>query len=252
MKTTFSQLPQFGSSSFKQKGLPLAGDSNAPPTSEGFANDSWETILAIIEYGNYKDVYNVGDAKTIELTNIGEITIEIAGFDKDELTDGSGYAAMTFVTKNALTTYEMHGYSDNSISWDNCEMRSWLKSYYLANFPQILRDNIKFVDKTYYSFDGNTTDTSVASDDIWLLSSRETNLFSPSEKESMGCVYDELFPDANSRIKKRTNGVKVNWWTRTRSDSNNYCFYYITKTGTANTAFMTNVNGLYVVFGFCI
>lgn len=249
MKTTFSQLPQFGSSSFKQAGLPLSGNSKPAPTSEGFANDSWETILEIIEYGNYKDVYNVGDIKEIKLTGGGVIPVEIAGFDKDELTDGSGYAAITLVTKNALNSASMNTVNDNSYSWDNCEMRTWLKTKYLSDFPQIIRDNIKFVNKTYYSFDGNTTNTLITSDDIWLLSSRELNLFPLGGKESMGCIYDELFSDANSRIKRRS-GTKVVWWTRTRSDSNDYRFYSITEGGKDYTNIMSQKK--YTVFGFCI
>ena len=245
MKTTFSQLPQFGSSKFKQAGLPLSGDSKPAPTSEGFANDSWETILEIIEYGNYKDLYNVGDTKVIELTDIGEITIEIAGFDKDELTDGSGYAAMTFITKDALTTAYMNNRNDDTYSWDNCTMRSRLKTEYLPTFPQIIQDNIKFVNKTYYSSDG---DTLSVSDDIWLLSLREVNASTSYAKESTGCIYDELFPDDDSRIKTK-DGTTVTWWVRTR----NYVrhrFNYITINGGVNYDAMTQTKN--IVFGFCI
>lgn len=246
MKTTFSQLPQFGSPNFKQAGLPLAGDSNPPPTSRGFANDDWETILAIIEYGNYKDVYNVGDTKTIELTNIGEITIEIAGFDKDELTDGSGYAPMTLITKDALIQAYMNNTMDRKYSWNDCTMRSWLKSYYLPNFPQIIQDNIKLVNKTYYDYSDKKD--SIVSDDIWLLSIREVNDQTLFTKESSGCIYDERFPDTNSRIKTK-NGTAVQWWLRSNTNSP-YYFYVVKETG--DISYYAMNDNKYVVFGFCI
>ena len=240
MKTTFSQLPQFGSSKFKQAGLPLSGDS--APAKRDFNLDTWDMIFENIESGIYSEVYSVGDTKTISYDG-SEIEIQIAGFDKDELSDGSGFAPITLILLHSLgNAYYINGtYKD--VNWGTCTMRRLLRNEYFPKLPQVLRDNIKSVKKTYYK--STAAETSIIDDTIWLLSSRELNY--PTAKENSGCIYDDLFKEPSDRI--RTDGTNnVTWWTRTNWSK--YYFAHISPYGYIGQTYVNN--NQHILFGFCI
>lgn len=240
MKTTFSQLPQFGSSSFKQAGLPLSGDS--APAKRDFNLDTWDMIFENIESGVYASVYSVGDTKTISYDGY-DIEIQIAGFDKDELSDGSGFAPITLILLHSLgDTYYINGtYKD--VNWETCTMRRLLRKEYFPKLPQVLRDNIKSVKKSYYK--STAAETSTIDDTIWLLSSRELNY--SHMRETVGCIYDDLFKEVSDRI--RTDGTNnIAWWTRTNWKKN--YFARINANGTVGETPVNNNN--YILFGFCI
>lgn len=74
-----------------------------------FATDSWETINNYAEQGLAEVKYDIGDEKTITLkdptTNEEEnVTLQILGFNHDDLADGTGKAGMTIGVKNLLKT----------------------------------------------------------------------------------------------------------------------------------------------------
>lgn len=238
MKTTFSQLPQFGSSKFKQAGLPSL---DAPPAKRDFNLDTWDVIFENIESGIYSEVYSVGDTKTISYDG-SDIEIQIAGFDKDELSDGSGFAPITLILVHPVDFYYVNGtYKD--VNWSSCDIRRNLIRNYFPKLPQVLKDNIKTVKKSYYKHTG--AETLTIDDTIWLLSSRELNY--PNMKETTGCIYDDLFKEASDRI--RTDGTTdITWWTRTNWSKN-----YFARTNANGTVGQTPVNNSnYILFGFCI
>ena len=66
--------------------------------------DDWATILASIADGTYKSKYKVGNYKPLDLGSEGTINMQIAAFNKDTLADGSGTAAITWISKELLAT----------------------------------------------------------------------------------------------------------------------------------------------------
>lgn len=66
--------------------------------------DDWDTILASIANGTYRSKYKVGNYKALDLGSEGIINMQIAGFDKDKLADGSGTAAISWISKELLKT----------------------------------------------------------------------------------------------------------------------------------------------------
>lgn len=76
----------------------------APAMEEVEITDDWGTILASITAGTYKSKYKVGNYKPLDLGAEGVVNMQIAGFDKDDLADGSGKAAISWISKELLTT----------------------------------------------------------------------------------------------------------------------------------------------------
>ena len=66
------------------------------------ANNTWEQINEVANEGIAASVWSIGDEIDITLTTGETLTCVIAGFDHHLLADGSGTAAITFVTKHLL------------------------------------------------------------------------------------------------------------------------------------------------------
>lgn len=67
-------------------------------------SDSWSDIIASVNNGTYKTRYKVGNYKPIDLGSAGVINMQIAGFEKETLSDGSGNAPITWIAKELLNT----------------------------------------------------------------------------------------------------------------------------------------------------
>ncbi len=66
--------------------------------------DSWEEIFAAQRNGTYLVKYQVGDTKILDLGDEGRIAMQIAAFDADTLTDGSGKATISWISQQLLNT----------------------------------------------------------------------------------------------------------------------------------------------------
>ena len=111
-------------------------------------------------------------------------------------------------------------------------MRTYLKETIKPLIPEIVRNAIKSVTK--YSKIYNTAETAVndveSTEDLWLPSMREMNF---SGYETMGPVYDGIFPDNASRVKKKVGASSASfWWCRSASNANT--FYGVSSSGTSN------------------
>ena len=67
-------------------------------------SDSWADIVASINDGTYRTKYKVGNYKPIDLGSEGIINMQIGGFNKETLADGSGTAPITWIAKELLET----------------------------------------------------------------------------------------------------------------------------------------------------
>lgn len=216
-------------------------------------SDSWEEILASIEAGTYKTKYNLGNYKPISLGSEGTVNMQIAGFNKDTLANGSGTAPITWISKELLTTSNpmnpaLEGssgdYTEGTGSiggWEKCEMRTYLKSTIKPLIPETVRNAIKEVTKEQpaYNSDGSSV-TQTTTDDVWLPSHIE--MFNPSGP------YNSLFPDNASRAKwKVATTSAALWWLR--SADGTATFYLVNPVGGSNYYPAYNSGG--VVLAFC-
>lgn len=187
--------------------------------------DSWEEIFAAEADGTYKEKYQVSDYKPLDLGDEGIINMQIAGFDVDDLADGSGKAHVSWIGRETLKTKYYFNVRDFAPSgayeegfgaiggWEKSALRSYLKGSIKTMIPALVRNQIVDVTKTQNAY--NTEGKSfiqTTQDDIWI----------PSESEVDGSksIYCELFPNAANRIRKGTDETSVMWWLRnTRSNT---------------------------------
>ena len=89
--------------------------------------DDWATIFAAIEDGTYRMKYSVGNYKALDLGTEGVVNMQIAAFDTDQLADGSGTAAITWISKELLTTSRRMN-PDVVSNYNYPEAASWKES----------------------------------------------------------------------------------------------------------------------------
>ena len=217
---------------------------------------TWEAVFKTIDAGTYKDVYAVGDLVPLDLGSEGVVNMQIAGFDVDDLADGSGKAPISWVSKEllknasrinpALVTNDDGTYQEGTGTiggWEKSEMRTYLNNTIKPLIPEAVRNSIVPVTKSQAAFDtsGNGF-TQTNEDDVWLPSKDEV--------QGSGSKYYQMFKDQNeNRIKMGSGSVaKSSWWLR---DANAITsFYYIATSGSVNTISPT-VTYVRIALGFC-
>lgn len=66
--------------------------------------DTWEEIIAACNDGTYGSKYRIGNYKPLVLGSEGTINMQIVARDADDLSDGSGKAPLTWLSKELLAT----------------------------------------------------------------------------------------------------------------------------------------------------
>lgn len=161
----------------------ISNQSAFPIEKKSFSDASDTEIAALLEahYAgiiNIKDYWNVGDTRTIHLSDMGlwqvgtnkngethtaqDVEIVIIGFNVDDLVtpiNGKIKAAITVQLKSAL---ENEGMIDNdygnkndshtsySASWLQCKRRTWINTVFKESLPTSLQSMLKQVTKTAY------------------------------------------------------------------------------------------------------
>ena len=191
--------------------------------------DSWDKIIASVNNGTYKDKYHIGDTKKIDLGSEGIVAMQIVDFDKDELADGNGKAAITWISQQLLKTrHRMNPVKagepeDNPIyyrlgtgsigGWEYSEMRAWLDIDIKSLIPSNVRNAIKPVIKYSSAVDASNSNSSlhdvVTADEVWI----------PSYKEVKNPMWDkqgpeyEYFNTSNANLEKKVIGeLQPSWW----------------------------------------
>ena len=215
--------------------------------------ESWEKINERMGDGSYKEVYSIGDWKSVNFSDTygTNVPVEIAAFDADEITSGE-VAPITWVTKECLLgTYQWDNY--NPKTGDGYEA-SYIKTV-AENAGNSIRgdDNplpyIVKATKTYQT--GMTSNqTRTGSYKFWVISNREVGGYDFIEKS--GCIYKDKFTGVDNKKKIETNdpnGTFVTWWTRTsRFDSNGTAVMY-SKSGYQTADSIDKY--AHILIGFC-
>jgi hypothetical protein len=135
-----------------------------------FTELTWDEINIISKAGMASKLWNLGDTKEVELTTGETISIQIIGFEHDDLVDDGTKAAITLQVKNCLKYVNvMHSSTSNFSGWESCELRQELNDIYYKQLPYDLQTYIKAVYK-----EAITSDTAVKTEDkLFLLSAYE-------------------------------------------------------------------------------
>jgi hypothetical protein len=186
--------------------------------------DTWEEIFASEDDGTYITKYSIGDTKFAMIENI-PIRMQIAKFDGDDLSDGTGKAKITWVCESVSMQKKI--FSPSKKEWAASELHQYLNGYLYSNIETVVRNRIKTVSKTY------NRNNSISNDNIWLLSCREMGI---NGYETSGVVYNELFTDNLSKRKFvgiLGQGIPVTYMLRSTYvyNSGGYGMTYITSTG---------------------
>lgn len=227
-------------------------------TDLSFAKASWKKIAILAENGDARNIFSVGDEKTINLTNGTEVTLVILGFNHDDLTSG-GKAGITIGTKELLpTSYynAMNGSNTNIGGWNDSRMRTSTMATILSQLPNDLQEAIKFVDKKTTK-GGKTTSIITSSDKLFLLSEVEIDGTEEDGYTGEGEQYEywkkikngTLEGDRVKYLANGTGGAGI-WWLRSPIISNPTAFRCITQSGSYSNLLASNTGA--ISFAFCM
>lgn len=203
---------------------------------------SWVAVAYHLDAGTYADVYKVGDLVPLNMGTEGQINMQIAAFDADDLADGSGKAPISWVAKELLATSHIMNpqrvtNDDGSYQegtgpiggWAKSEMRVYLNDTIKPLIPEDVCSLIKAVTKYSYSMNtnGSNVPSEITEDTVWIPSNYE---MMGKYAESAGVNYTALFTDNAARIKNKVDSTTaIKYWLRSIYSA--YDFRCIDKTG---------------------
>ncbi len=197
------------------------GSANLPEIGISAEDCTWEEITAISAAGKAEEYFNLGDTKTVTLTDGTVVEMQIVAFNADDKADGSGKAAITWISKGVVTKRIMSS-NPNNTNWENSELRDWLQNDFYATLPSDVQGCIVTVNKTYAHHvnlgSGNSAyEQDTCEDNVWIPSYREIygNSSNDIQYETSGADYTAFFKDYESCIKYNSEGIDETWWLRT-------------------------------------
>ena len=198
-----------------------------------WADGTWEEISDMLDahYAgsiNIDDYWSVGDIRRI---NIGPLEsmpplddthvqqtqdFVIAGFNHDELANGSGKAALSIVSITPFESGMMHNGDINGKSWGTFHRRSWCNTILFNGLDSDLQNIVKEVEKK------STKNNTITVDKVWIPSQAEYNKNNKEYDKSNAYLYFEL-NDACVVYGDYCNTSTKNYvWTRSKNDYGSY------------------------------
>lgn len=236
---------------------PVTGDVSYVATfKEPASDDPWAAVASSIAAGTYKTDYAIGDMIPLDLGSEGIINMQIVAFDADELADGSGTAAITWVAKELLAT--MHKMNPAAVAngdgtylegtgsvggWEKSELRQYLLNTISPQVPQA----VAVVKKQDSANTVGEITSQETTDAVWI----------PGKAECFdGGIYTDLFVDSASRKKTMCESTTYySWFLR---DAYPYAaskgplgFYAVSKSTGNSTNMYSNSSTAGVCIGFC-
>ncbi len=220
-----------------------------PPIGTPLENCTWEQIHRIGAAGKQADYFAIGDEKTITLSTAEAITLQIVGFNHDNLAAaGSGKAPITFCFKDCMaTTQQLNATNTNVGGYSGCAFYSTLTQTIYGTLPEDLRAVMKNVNKL--TSEGNQSATIVTTqENIFLLSEVEIFGSITISKAGEGTQY-AFFTNGGSRI-KTIEGVASIYWLRSPYYNSAVSFCQIAAVGSVTNGAGNVLSG--IAAGLCI
>ena len=202
------------------------------------------TFVSECKSGAAAEKYTVGDTKYLGTIFGTPVYAQIAGFEKDEKSDGSGAAKVSLAFEDILENQQMNTQNVATGGYPAMPLKTRVEGAIWDALPEVIRNNAVEVTKTYRLPDGTTSSFNAK---LYPLSCREVFGTTDSYSENSGCIYSELFSSNNKRIKK-FNGSASGWWLRSAYSSTD--FRYVVSNGSSNGNSASDSDG--VVLGFCL
>lgn len=213
---------------------------------DAFAENDWETIIAVCQSGSIPSTWAVGDSKTMTI-NDTDYQVDIIGKSHDDYADGSGKAPLTFQMHDCYkTTYQMNSNGSNSGGWTNCNMRTTHLPAIMALMPTAVQSAIREVTKKS-TIGGRSSTIETTSDKLFLLSEVEIFESIVFTYEGEGKRYD-YYKNGNPSL-KYLNGTAQSWWQRSPYKSYGDDFCRVNNEG--NEGYTDPDTELGVAFAFC-
>lgn len=228
-----------------------------------FQHASWDYIATIAESGRAAENFAIGDTKvfTISLPDSTPIdmTVEIVGFNHDTLSDDSGTAGISVMTKYLMPQTRRMS-NDGTHTWATSELRAFCNGELFNALPSTLKPHIKEVKKAYNNH-GSRGAATVA-DKCWVPSHTECGVTYGTTSGggtlilALGTTY-QGYTDGVIQLPKSIFGktsTVTYWWYRAVHNSATYYFarQYYNKTS-ANSYHINAQNAsTNYCFGFCI
>lgn len=247
-----------------------------------FAGASWADIARISEEGTAADYFAVGDERVIPLTyadgTAETITVAIAGFNHDTISNSTTKAGISIVCKSVpsvTATWGGSGYYYNS-----CKARTALSGTILPALPAELQNVIKAVSKSYDRSSSTSASPTLGTvnDKLWLLSVDELGQVSSGSSPAANNIGSQYMSKLGNKYALFASGdlsnsnnqilahsmvtdttTKATYWTRhikrpgetqpcyvgPYSSNSKYSFWVNARSALDTTAY-------YLRFGFCI
>lgn len=213
------------------------------PVNSNFADNTPQQIKIAIDNGLHRILWNVGDTKTITLTNNTSATIRLTDTlaNRYEKTDGTGYSNGVLEFTSITSKAKMNTASTNLGGWPSSEMNTLTMTDTLALLPQEWQDIISEV-KVGSATSGNDSTIVYANNKCFLASGEEifgtANLGSYYyTNETIGQFEYYVGKSASNRI-KQFEGTNTTWWLRSPHVGYSTIFVYVNTNGsiTSNSA----------------
>lgn len=216
--------------------------------------------------------------RTLELENGLTVDVRLVGVLHDTPSEGGGKAALTFMT-SPIDLRSVNGSASSQGGWEGSELRAWLASEALAQFPDELAGRIVSVRKlTNNTGKSDSTASITETDDIlWLFSCGEVcghiswlgdefGYLSDGADELLNAEGSQYEAFAQAGVDQSSDnasylimfyqGAPVAWWYRTPyafeflaiTDDT---FYQVTSSGYASAVNLADAQAG-VVVGFCL
>ena len=220
------------------------------------SNDKITDATSVVYYdsGSLHRKISIGDKVDITV-NSATYSVQIVGFNHDNLADGEAYgevtatrkAGMTFQLVDCLaTSYAMATSNNNSGGWASCAMRTSSMPQFLSTCSNDLQTHIKVVNKLTTT--GRGTSVARTEDKLFLLSEVEVFGSFANSVAGEGVQY-AYYKAGNSKIKK-VNGSAFYWWERSSWNGSSSEFCLVWTDGSSSSASASGKYG--VSFAFCI
>ena len=200
--------------------------------------------------GMVDKIFEVGDAKTVQLKDGTSIDVRIIGFYHDKDADGR-VLPISFETVQTLNDDEvMNEKYTNEGGWEKSFLRARLNGSF---FDEMLPDDLKAAIKPCVKLTGTGGKNPVMGqtvDKLFVLSEQEIFGRKVFSMGGEGHWYDWYRQEDNPYGKVKQNG-EADWrWERSPNGSNTSHFCCVSSDGVANYGSASSSYG--VAFGFCV
>ena len=226
------------------------------PTPKPFADDSWETIAAIVKENPTS--YEVGSTKQVEIGG-QKYTVRVANNTTPTECNDSSFSqtACGFVVEfvDIVEKRSMNGSATTGGGWPASEMRTYANGTFFYKLPSDLQRVIKEtkVVSGHGTHDANSNSRAdgnfESNDKIYLLSAHEVYKEGTDNEDTAWDYTRQLDYYANLKvttsnysgaIKKNINGYDSDWWLRAPLSYRDYLFLTVQSSGSLSSSSAAN------------